>query len=299
MRVHFRPFLLPALLFATAVGSSAFADSPADESSDFVRIRRGKSDEPVALETAIAGYTAEDGKLRGVTVDLIGVIHVADKRYYDDLNRRLRSYDAVLYELVAPEDANVPQPGRGPGSAVGGLQVGMKTMLELEFQLDCIDYKPKNMVHADMSPEEFANTMKKRNESFLGTFFRIMGRGFAEQSKDPFGSGDLKILAALFAEDRAYQLKLVLAEQFEEMEDQIDLFDGPEGSTIVTERNKKVFQVLVREVKNGKKKIGVFYGAGHLPDMQRRLEKDFGMKRVRTEWISAWSLVRKDSDGDE
>jgi len=298
MRVHLRHYLLTALI-ATAVSGGTFAESSADESSDFVRIRRSKANEPVALETAIAGFVAKDGKLRAVTVDLIGVIHVADKRYYDELNRRLASYDAVLYELVAPEDANIPQPGRGPRSAVGGLQVGMKAMLELEYQLDCIDYKRKNMVHADMSPEEFANTMKRRNESFLGTFFRIMGRSFAEQSKDPFASGDLKILAALFAEDRAYQMKLVLAEQFEDMEDQMSLFDGPEGSTIVTERNKKVLQVLVHEVKHGKKKIAVFYGAGHLPDIQRRLVKDFGMKRVRTEWLPAWSLVRKESDDDE
>ncbi len=298
MKFYLRPYLLAALV-AAAFGGSAFADSPTDESDEFVRIQRSQTDQPVALETAIARFSAEDGKMRGVVVDLVGVIHVADKQYYDELNRRLASYDAVLYELVARADANVPQPGRSPGSAVGGLQVGMKAMLELEFQLDCIDYKRKNMVHADMSPEEFADTMKRRNESFLGTFFRIMGRGFAEQSKDPFGSGDLKILAALFAEDRPYRMKLVLAEQFEDMEGQMDLFDGPEGSTIVTERNKKVFQVLDREVKNGKKKIAVFYGAGHLPDMQRRLTKDFGMKRVRTEWLSAWSLTRKESDDDE
>lgn len=298
MKLHFRS-VLPIALIAAAISGGAFADDSADASGDFVRIGRDKDDQPLALETAIAGFSATNGKLRGVTVDLIGVIHVADKQYYDDVNRRLKSYDAVLYELVAPEDANVPQPGRGPGSAVGGLQVGMKAMLELEYQLDCIDYKRKNMVHADMSPEEFASTMKRRNESFLGTFFRIMGRSFAEQSKDPFGSGDLKILAALFAEDRAHQLKLVLAEQFEDMEDQMSVFDGPEGSTIVTERNKKVLQVLVREVKRGKKKIAVLYGAGHLPDIQRRLIEDFGMKRVRTEWLPAWSLVRKESDDDE
>jgi hypothetical protein len=288
-----------AAVVATAISHSALAEGAEDESSDFVRIRRSAADEPLALETAIAGFVATKGQLRGVTVDLIGAIHVADKRYYAALNRRLATYDAVLYELVAPEGAQVPQPGRSPASAVGGLQVGMKAMLELEFQLDCIDYDRDNMVHADMSPQEFASTMKRRNESFLGTFFRIMGRSFAEQSKDPFGSGDLRILAALFAEDRAYQLKLALAEQFEDMEQQMSLFDGPEGSTIVTERNKKVLQVLAREVKRGKKRIAVFYGAGHLPDIQRRLEEDFGMKRVRTEWIPAWSLVRKASDNDE
>ena len=69
------------------------------------------------------------------------------------------------------------------------------------------------------------------------------------------------------------------------------MFDGPEGSTIITERNKKAFEVLSREIAKGRKKMAVFYGAGHLPDMQRRLEQDFGMQRKGTEWISAWSLA--------
>ena len=85
----------------------------------------------------------------------MGAIHIGDKTYYEELNRRFRRYDAVLYELVAPREANVPQPGQCPGTAVGGVQVGMKSLLALAFQLDCIDYAAKNMVHADMSPEEF------------------------------------------------------------------------------------------------------------------------------------------------
>lgn len=276
-------------------GNWAFAAQEPDDSGSFVRIRRSKGKDPVALETAIARFTPSDKQTRGVVVDLVGAIHIADKSYFDKLNQRFRDYDSVLYELVAREDANVPEPGRGPGSAVGGLQVGMKSLLELEFQLDCIDYSRKNMVHADMSPEEFSDTMKKRNETWLGTFFRIMGRGFAEQAKDPTGSSDWQIMAAFFAKDRAHRLKLAMAEQFTDLEDQMSMFDGPEGSTIVTERNKKALNVLQRELDRGKKKIAIFYGAGHLMDMQRRLEKDFGMKRVKTEWLPAWSLVRKDS----
>lgn len=298
MRFRHRTHLFTAIAIAIC-GNSAFADQKPDDSDSFVRIRCSKDKDPIALETAILRFTPSDEQKRGVVVDLIGAIHVADKDYYAKLNKRFHGYDAVLYELVAREDANVPQPGRGPGSAVGGLQVGMKSLLELEYQLDCIDYSRKNMVHADMSPEEFSETMKQRNETWLGTFFRIMGRGFAEQAKDPLGSSDWQIMAAFFAEDRAHRLKLALAEQFVNLEDQMSVFDGPEGSTIVTERNKKALGVLQRELDRGKKKIAVFYGAGHLMDMQRRLEKDFGMKRVKTEWLPAWSLVRKDSSERE
>jgi hypothetical protein len=232
-------------------------------------------------------------------VDLIAAIHIADKQYFDLLNQRFRTYDAVLYELVAPEGANVPQPGAAPGNVVSGMQVGMKSMLGLSFQLDCIDYKAKNLVHADMSPEEFAASMKNRNESLMGMFFRLMGRGFAEQSRDPLAKSDWKLLAALFADDRPYQLKLALAEQFAELDGEMDMFTGPEGSTIVTERNKKALAVLSRQLAKGQKRIGIFYGAGHLEDMQQRLETEFGMKRVRTDWLPAWSLRRDGKPASE
>ena len=224
-------------------------------------------------------------------MDLIGAIHIGDKTYYQELNRRFRGYEAVLYELVAREEANVPQPGQSPGSVVGGMQVGMKSLLGLEYQLDCIDYARRNLVHADMSPEEFAAAMKSRNESFAGMFFRMLGRAMAEQADDPFGTGDFQLMAALFAKDRAQRLKLVMAKQFANMEGEIGMFDGPEGSAIITERNKKAFEVLSREITKNRKKIAVFYGAGHLPDMQRRLEQEFGMQQTGTDWVTAWSLI--------
>ena len=129
-------------------------------------------------------------------------------------------------------------------------------------------------------------------QPLIMVFFRIMGRAFGEQAKDPFGSSDLRLLAAMLAKDRAHQLKLIMAEQFADMEGQMNMFDGPEGSTIVTERNKKALEVLKQELDSGKRRLAIFYGAGHLADLQRRLEEDFGMKRRGTEWVQAWSLVK-------
>jgi hypothetical protein len=83
-----------------------------------------------------------------------------------------------------------------------------------------------------------------------------------------------------------------MAEQFENMESQMLMFDGPGGSTIITERNKKAFEVLDKQLKAGKKKIAVFYGAGHLPDMEKRLLADFSLKRDSEQWLTAWTLDR-------
>lgn len=281
-----------AVIFGLGVGQTLIAAAPAQTadppSNQFIRLLEDAG-KPTALQTAIVRF-AKAGE-HGLRVDLIGAIHIADHAYFRELNRRFRDYDVVLYELVAREDANVPQPGQRPGSFVGGMQVGMKSLLELEYQLDGVDYTAKNFVHADMSPEEFAATMAARQESFAGMFFRIWGRALAQQADDPLDVADLQVITAMFAKDRAHRLKLVMAKQFANMEAEIGLFDGPNGSSIITERNKRAFQVLRREIAKGHKNIAVFYGAGHLPDMQRRLEREFHLQHTATEWVSAWSLV--------
>lgn len=66
--------------------------------------------------------------------------------------------------------------------------------------------------------------------------------------------------------------------------------DGPDGSTIVTERNKKALAVLRREREAGKRRVAIFYGAAHLPDMEKRLLDEFGMRRAETRWLTAWDL---------
>jgi hypothetical protein len=49
-------------------------------------------------------------------------------------------------------------------------------------------------------------------------------------------------------------------------------------------------KVLQKELVGGKKKIAIFYGAAHMPDFERRLVEDFGMRRQGEEWLTAWDL---------
>jgi hypothetical protein len=229
-----------------------------------------------------------------VVVDLIGAVHVGEKEYYDELNKLFDGYDVVLYELVAPEGTVIQKDARKDKVSthpVGLLQDGMKSMLGLEHQLDCIDYTKKNFVHADMSPEEFNKSMTERGESFMQMFLKMMGQGMAQQQKAD-GGGDVAILMALFSRDRNLKLKIAMAEQLENAGGQLDILSGPEGSTIITQRNRKCFEVLTKELAAGKKKIGVFYGAGHFADMEDRLIKEFGLKRSAEKWLVAWNLEK-------
>jgi hypothetical protein len=166
----------------------------------------------------------------------------------------------------------------------------MKSALELSFQLDEVDYSPKNFVHADMSPSEFGEDMKKRKDGFVGMFARMMGAGMVQQAGKKGQQQQADLMAAFLAKD-PIKMRRAMADQFESMEGQLaGLADKDGKSTLLTERNRKAFEVLSQELTKGKKKISVFYGAAHLNDMHERLLRDFGAQPVATEWVDAWPL---------
>ena len=277
---------------------------------------------PQSLDTSIIRFVPTDEKLAkaGVTVDLIGAIHIGDQAYFQKLDKSFKQYDALLYEMVAEKDetGGAPQrwedrdqPGTGTVQAprktsvseeksfeagmtvIGGMQLGAKDMLGLAFQLDGINYNAPNMVHADMSPEEFAQKMKDRGESFFTMFMELFMQGLAQQrANKQGGASDVALLFAFFSSDRELALKRVLAKQFAET-DILDMLGGEKGSTIITERNLIALDVLSKQLAKGKKRIGIFYGAGHLGDMSRRLVSDFGMKFTGEKWVEAWNLRSK------
>ena len=277
---------------------------------------------PQSLDTSIIRFVPTDEKLAkaGVTVDLIGAIHIGDQAYFQQLDKSFKQYDALLYEMVAEKDetGGAPQrwedrdqPGTGTAQAprktsvsgeksfeagmtvIGGMQLGAKDMLGLAFQLDGINYNAPNMVHADMSPEEFAQKMKDRGESFFTMFMELFMQGLAQQrANKQGGASDVALLFAFFSSDRELALKRVLAKQFAEV-DILDMLGGEKGSTIITERNLIALDVLSEQLAKGKKRIGIFYGAGHLGDMSRRLVSDFGMKFTGEKWVEAWNLRSK------
>jgi hypothetical protein len=270
----------------------------------WVRLKRDKNDDLVGLQTAIIRYrpAAKTGVTKKAAdstnppfVDLVGAIHVGDKEYYDKLNAHFKQYDALLYELVAP-DGSVVARGRGTSNRhpVGMLQNGMKQMLELDHQLEQIDYTKSNFVHADMSPDQFAESMQNRGESFLQLYFRLIGQSIGHQSRQAKKgqSMDVQLFTALFSSDRARQLKKLMATQLAEMESIFLGLGGEEGTTLISERNKVALQVLKKELAAGKSQLGVFYGAGHLVDMDERLRQDFGLEPVSVKWVTAWDLTK-------
>jgi len=260
-----------------------------EDKAPFVRLSRDPKKQPLALETAVVSHAPQDCGRNAPTVDLVAAIHVADKGYYQELNRLFAKYDVVLYELVAPEGTRIPKGGGSPSShPVSVLQNAMTRVLQLEFQLRGVDYTGQNMVRADMSPDQFNAAMRDRGESFWTILARVMGYALS-QDKD-YAGADARLLMALFDKNRAMALKRILAEEFLDLEGSIGAIEGPTGSAIITDRNTAALKVLRKQIDAGKEKIAIFYGAGHMPDLQKRLRDDFSLVPVGTRWLVAWDL---------
>jgi hypothetical protein len=286
------------LIFCLAAAFSARAEEKAGtenkiSSAGFLRIQRDVQNKPRTLETAIVRYLPQDVGKKPFSVDLIAAVHIADKGYYRQINEEFKKYDVVLYELVAPPGAKIPQGGgKKSPSVVSFVQRGMKDLLELDFQLDAVDYTAANLVHADMSPEQFSRSMAERNESFWTYFSRMMNHALEQQAAGR-QNDDAQMFLALFKKNRSVLLKRIMAEQFIDMGGTVSALEGPRGSALITGRNQVALDVLRKQIDAGKRKIAVFYGGAHMPDFDKKLRADFRMRPAETRWLAAWDLKEK------
>lgn len=266
--------------------------------SEFLRIRRDAEGNPVALQTAIVRYR---NKKKTVLVDLIGAVHIGEAKYYKQLNHQFDQYESLLYELVAPQGTRVPRnPKSGARSTnpISLLQSSAQSMLGLASQLEQIDYQKKHFVHADLSPAELKEKMAERGDNALTLGLSAMADMIRQQNLAQKRSAEQGTDAAASPESLLelmgdpLRMKQVMAEQFASTES-LEHGLGPKlNQLIVTDRNAAAMKVLQREILDGKAKIGLFYGAAHMPDFEKRLMKDLGLEPGEHVWVDAWDLTQ-------
>lgn len=288
--------------------SSIHADEPANLS--FIRV--DEDDQAARLQTAVTRYEKD-----GVSVELVGAIHIADKAYYESLNRRFEGYDALLFEMVGGEGlgraatakAKPEGPGRAepdgdqpanekkpaneqkPGqSALHQVYRMAAAVLGLVGQTEHIDYRKPNFVHADLTLREFEKLQAERGESLLGFALKNSGAGEGGGARQP----DPAKLVEAMLKGKPNLLKLELVHTLGGAEDQISGMTGE--SVILTDRNARCMEVLERELDRGGKNLGVFYGAAHFQDIAKRLE-EMGFKRSNQEWLTAWNIPKPEPQG--
>ena len=275
--------LMPALA-AHGDDTPAPATSTNDTATQFVRVAEDEQGRPRALQLAVISYVPRHDPGR-FSVDLVSAIHIGDSEYYQELNERFKDYDALLYEMVAPEGAEVPQGRSESGGFVASTQLAMTRALDLSYQLDEIDYAQANFIHADLSAKEFARSMADRGDFYV-YFWRIVYATIEEYARDPLGLKDWQMLMSLMRPDQDDALKIALAYEMTEMD---RVFGDDSDTAIIGARNERAVQVLRQQLAAGVRHIGIFYGAAHMPDLEERL-LELGLVPRRTTWIDAWKL---------
>jgi hypothetical protein len=276
-----------SLLLAGRSGLAAGNGEPAAKPAEpgYIRfVTQGK--DGGRLEAAVVTFEKKD-----LRVHLVAAVHVADKAYYEELNRIFEKYDALLYEMVKPREVEPDDPGKSQ-SLISIFQRGLKDTLGLEFQLDAVDYSRKNFVHADLDSETFQKLQLERGENLFTLMLRALLDDLRRkgQGKDSAELNGFDLLTVFLSRDRSRSFKLLLARQFKDIEGRLAGMEGERGSVILTERNKAALEVLKRTIRQGKKDIGIFYGGAHMPDLERRLKEELGFERKATRWLVAWDI---------
>lgn len=281
--------LLAACLLASSV---AFAGSKAPE---FARVDVDAEGAPRALQMSITRYVPAEGN-RLLEIDLVGAVHIGDPAYYADLNRRFEDYDVLLYELIAPADAVRSDRLNERKGLLSKTQVGMTHLLDLSFQLDEIRYDAANFVHADLSPRELRESMEERGESLYVYFWRIFFASLDEYAKDPLGLRDVELLSGMLSAGQDDTFKTMMAYEMTNLDAVQDMLGDDSDNAVIGARNQRAIDVLEREIGSGAKRIGIFYGVAHMPDLEERLLDQLDLTYEGTEWVDAWLLGENDPE---
>lgn len=265
------------------------ADEPASSKSLDSFIRYSKSQGQ--LETAVVRYQNSKGQL----LDLYSAVHVGSSTYYKTLNENFAKYDAVLYELILPDEmAGTKLPSHlKTDSGVSGLQGFMARSMGLVTQMDRIDYSPDNFIHADLTQSGLSQKMASRQESLMTYFSKAMANSQSVKSQD-LGVTDQELaqfnLMAVLNGQTSTTDKRILRKLFAgALSSSGGVLSALGDSALISERNKAALTVLEREARSGKGKMALYYGAAHMPDLERRLG-EMGWSRVKTDWLKAWSI---------
>jgi len=236
---------------------------------------------------------------------LAGVAHLGTPEYYQELQTFLDATPLVLYEGIG---GNRPE-FREERDHSDSLQGSLAHALGLKFQLEAIHYNRPNFTNSDVTLEQLRDLL--RPAATNGTANASAEE--PEQFKQLVGLMDGSSLFGALARGMVSlvrtsprlkaAVKVMLVEVLGTAGNELDQAGGLPASwrhlmqVLIDERNKVVV-ADVRAATNARrpvKSVAVFYGAGHMIDLERRLQAELGFRPVTNRWLTAFSVNPQDS----
>jgi len=262
----------------------------------------------VKLQIAAREFAPARG--RGPVVWLTGVSHVGDPGYYKALQRHLDKQSLVLFEGISDRahpsangGAHAMTSPEGVSSAGdhSSLQSSLAASMGLVFQLNAIDYDRPNFRNSDLSipqlRELLANGAPAQQETAAGERFegvlQMMQGGSLFDSLLQFGLRFLGTSSKFQALGR-----LALIEVIGDIQGDLARLQGlpPDMKqmleVLLQRRNAQVLADLRMEMgRVGRKgSIAVFYGTGHMPDLEKHLRQDLRYRPSGQLWFTAFDV---------
>jgi hypothetical protein len=296
---------------------SAVAKAPVT-AFGYTRDIRGTEGKIEGLQAAIRRFDPVSGN--GPAVYLVTAVHIGEKSYYEQLQQFLNKQDVVLFEGVKPPRKKInaapvpavpvaptmspaaPSAGtaaagtvKAPPPAVG-LQKTLADVLNLQFQLEAINYRRPNFHNSDLSwdqmeelaAKEGAGTTKSLGD--LGSVLSGSGTGNTAQMFN-------KLLDQARTNPAFAQMFRRMIVELVSSPDKMAAISQQQGqdqknlkTIIVAERNKVVLadlKALKDNPANSVHTVAVFYGAEHMRDMEQHLVTDLGYRPADTQWLTA------------
>lgn len=283
----------------------------------YLRVARPESG---AVELQVAARKFIPARGPGPAVWLIGASHIGETNYYAALQRQLDAQTLVLYEGVGehprrarrhPQSPTAPAKTAPAKTATGeddGLQATMARSLGLVFQLNVIRYDRTHFYNSDLSIAEIQALMQaERAPARSGKPAADAGEennAFQELLKAMDGSSAfgaiMRGMMQFIGSSTKLQAmtKLALIEVLGALRaDPTRLRGMPPDmkrllEVLIHERNKAVLADLKFELKHARPadSIAVFYGAGHLPDLEHRLRTELRYRPAEDVWHAAFAV---------
>lgn len=305
-----RLLLVPvALLAITLLSGCATRDADGrrtatSEPQPYMRITRPDSN-IVTLEIALRKFTPPRGK--GPAVWLSGVSHVGESNYFATLQRHLEGHSLVLFEGVGARDKRM----RFDPNEEVSIQHTMASALGLVFQLAAIDYDRPQFRNSDLTIPQLQRLLagQAAGEPGSGTGAGTgNGTGGNREFQELLGVMDgssvlgtllhagLKLIGS--SPKLRAVTKIIMIETLGQLTGDMSAIRGmpPEiqrlMEVIIRERNKVVVADLQKALATRPvpSSISVFYGAGHMADLEKRLRNELGYRPSEEKWLRAMTV---------
>jgi len=281
---------------------------PLRGSGGYLRVVRPDTN-TVQLQVAAWKFTPADRT--SPVVWLVGAAHLGETNYYQTLQKLLDAQALVLFEGVGHHPKKTDADKSAPVAAnpeakipaartnkFSSLQSTLAESLGLVFQLDGIDYDRAHFQNSDLSAAQIQKLMAgdgadaADDQEFNQLVQMMDGSSFVGSLMN----GVARLIGS--SPQLRATTRLMLVETLGNLRGDVAQMRGLTPglkqlmAVLIEERNKAVVRDLKTELEKARPpaSIAVFYGAGHMADLEKRIQAELHLQPVGALWLPAISV---------